>query len=186
MAAEAIGYHLLETMPDRVSNGRYRLATVDIDINVNTLRPVGDDVFQYTTCCDTASSTGVCSMSNAADGMVLLFNESDDSRCLVRNDAGGAIPFSSLKLCSDRELAQRVVDAYTQQCGAKKNSALETAAAHPDNEFLRRRFVWRNNRTVLASPSPSIDAIEPLCFWGSSSNSGSCSGSIASVASIAS
>lgn len=159
LAGEALGAPIVESVPDQSSCGRYRSAVTQVDVNVNVLRKVEDrnagNVFQYSTCVDATVSTGLISLSNLSDGVVLFLSETGDVRHTLRNDAHSTLPFSSPRIVSDAELITQVTKEF-------KAAALHNDDANIDIEFIRDRFCWKNRRFA----DTDVD-IEPLALWGS-------------------
>lgn len=162
LAGEALGLHLLDTVPDQSSRGKYRCAVTHVDVNVNVLRKIDDaatSLYQYSTALDAAASQGLLSMSNASDGVVLMLSPNGEVRQTLRNDAYSTLPFSSMRIVSDRDLISKVVAEHKE---AKKHDD----AAHPDDAYIKDRFCWKNrvfgsNDNVASQPD-----LEPLALWG--------------------
>ena len=131
---------MIDTVPDQSSRGRYRGAVTQVDVAVNSLRRIEDapqPTFQYTTAVDAAVSQGLMSMSNAADGVVLMLSAGGDVRQTLRNEAHCSIPYASRRLVKDGELIVAVTKEH-------KEAIKHGDWAHPDNEFVHDRFVWKN------------------------------------------
>lgn len=165
MAAEALGMPLVDSVPDQSSRGRYRGAVTHVDVVVNAIRKLEDThatasrmLYQYTTAVDAGVSQGLMSMSNAADGVVLLLSSNGEVRQTLRNEAGNALPYSTLRLRSDRDLLSHVAKEYK---AARKEGRDD---AHPDHEFLQDHFTWKNR---VFGASTDVPKIEPLSLWGS-------------------
>ena len=162
MAADAFGAPMLDTVPDTSSRGKYRCCVTSVDINVNSIRKIEDGVsrptYQYTTAVDAGASQGLVSLSNAADGVVLLLSSNGDVRQILKNEAYNAIPCSSTRIASDRDLIASVVKEYKE---AKKDGE----QAHFDHQFLQSRFVWKNR--LFSGMEEDAPDIEPLSLWGS-------------------
>ncbi len=160
-AAEALGIPMLDSVPDTCSRGKYRCAVCNVDVTCNVLRKAENEqrtTYQYSaSCVDTASSTGLITCSNLADGVILLLSASGDVSVKLRNDAHSTLPFATERLVSDKELIQFVTSAH------KKAIADGEDCAHPDSAFIRSKFVWNNCKF---EGTRDID-IEPLCLWGS-------------------
>ena len=115
LAGKALGFPLIDTVPDQSSRGKYRGAVTHVDVAVNSIRRIEDapqPTYQYTTAVDAASSQGLMSMSNAADGVVLMLSSAGDVRQTLRNEAHCSIPYASRRLVSDREL----IGTVTKDC----------------------------------------------------------------------
>ena len=163
-AAETLGL-TIDTVPDQSSRGRYRLAVPALDVNCNVLRKdEGSDkgVWQYSTCVDAAASTGLCTLSNAADGVVLLLSETGEVRFHLRNnEAHSTLPFSSCRLCADSVLVQTVAREHAQALASGGH-----ANAHPDRDFFVGRFGWAARRFNTTAEAQGV-VVEPLPLWGS-------------------
>ena len=161
LAGEALGMALMDTVPDQSSSGKYRCAVTHVDVSVNSIRRIEDNVarptYQYTTCVDAGISQGLMSMSNIADGVVLMLSSNGEVRQTLRNEAHCALPYSSVRLRSDRTLIAEVVKEH-------KEALRHGDAAHPDAEFIRDRFVWKNRTFAGVDDAPDL---EPLALWGS-------------------
>ena len=160
LASEALGAPMIDSVPDQSSCGRYRAAVTTVDVNVNVLRKVDErkdaKQFQYNTGVDAAVSQGLLSMSNLTDGVVLFLSENGDVRQSLRNEAHAALPFSSARLVSDRDLIASIAKEHKT---AAKQAGVQ---ANIDSAFIRDRFAWTNRQFS------STDAdIEPLALWGS-------------------
>ena len=163
VAAKALGFPMIDTVPDQSSRGRYRGAVTQVDVSVNSLRRIEDApsaTYQYTTAVDAAMSQGVMSMSNVADGVVLMLSGQGDVRQTLRNDAHCSVPYSSRRLVKDGDLIVSVTQEH-------KEAIKHGDWAHPDRDFIRDRFIWKNRSFEgLESVSAKAD-IEPLALWGS-------------------
>ena len=159
-AAECIGFHSVDSIGDNAAaaSAPHRLAITLLDVSCNTI--VKDETASRSTwiysagCVDGLTSNGIVSCSNLTDGFLLFANSSDDFKLSLRNEASHCIPFSTLRLATTRESAMRAAEAH------KKGDA------HPDNDFIRDRFVWKSK-----SLGQSVD-IEPSAFWGSHATEG--------------
>lgn len=162
LAGRTLGF-ALDTVPDQSSRGRYRGAVTQVDVCVNSIRRIEDStssIFQYSTCVDAAASQGLMTMSNVADGVSLMLSSGGEVRQTLRNDAHNTLPYSSMRLTTKSELIKKVVDDHR---------AAKGAPAHPDAEFIKSRFVWRNTtreRYDKEEHNVTSDAIEPLALWG--------------------
>jgi len=162
MAAKALGFPMLDTVPDQSSRGKYRGAVTQVDVAVNALRRVEDathSTYQYTTAVDAASSQGLVSMSNASDGVILMLSAGGEVGQTLRNEAHDSIPFASPRLASERDLIATVTEEH-------KLALRHGDWAHPDNDFVRDRFVWKNRAFPEIGGNASNVDIEPLVLWG--------------------
>jgi len=163
LAGKALGFPMLDTVPDQSSRGKYRGAVTQVDVAVNSIRRLEEapqPTYQYTTSVDAAVSQGLMSMSNAADGVVLMLSEGGDVRQTLRNEAHCSIPYASRRLVSDRELIASVTKEH-------KEAIKHGDWAHPDREFINERFVWKNRVFPGLEEVAAQADIEPLALWGS-------------------
>jgi hypothetical protein len=163
LAAKALGFPAIDTVPDQSSRGRYRGAVTQVDVSVNSLRRIEDALqptYQYTTAVDAAVSQGIISMSNAADGVVLMLSAGGEVRQTLRNEAHCSVPYASRRLVKDGELIVAITKEH-------KEAIKHGDWAHPDNEFVRDRFVWKNRVFDGLEGVASKADIEPLALWGS-------------------
>lgn len=164
-AGTALGVPMLDTVPDQSSKGKYRCAVTHVDVQVNTLRKVEDSarsVWQYTTAVDTTVSQGIATMSNIADGLLLMLSSSGDVRVPLRNDeTHSAVPFSSARILQDRDAVAMVTKEH-------KDAVRHSDTAHPDHEFVHERFVWRNRKFKNVEEHE----VEPLALWGTYDSEG--------------
>lgn len=98
--------------------------------------------------------------SNALEGYIGFFplNEQQDALHL-RNEAGGALPFSSLRTSSGAQALERAVSAHCERRG------------HPEHEWIQQHFAWYRpavRRVAHLDPKVQqcIDALEPAPLWG--------------------
>ena len=162
LAGKALGFPMLDTVPDQSSRGKYRGAVTQVDVAVNSIRRLEDapqPTYQYTTSVDAAVSQGLMSMSNAADGVVLMLSEGGDVRQTLRNEAHCSIPYASRRLVSDRELIGSVTKEH-------KEAIKHGDWAHPDREFISERFIWKNRAFPGLEQVAGQADIEPLALWG--------------------
>ena len=139
-AADAIGYHMIDTISDNAAfpGAPTRKAIPSIDVTYNSLRKVQDanrSTWQYAAgCLDGSISQGVVTSSNLAEGFVLFTTSSDDTKVSLRNEAHNAFPFVTQRLESARNIATKAADAHKAKPGE----------AHPDNSFVRDKFTWKS------------------------------------------
>jgi len=163
LAARALGFPMIDTVPDQSSRGRYRGAVTQVDVSVNSLRRIEDApsaTYQYTTAVDAPMSQGIMSMSNVADGVVLMLSGQGDVRQTLRNDAHCSVPYSSRRLVKDGELIVTVTREH-------KEAIKHGDWAHPDRDFIRDRFIWKNRSFEGLEAVAAKADIEPLALWGS-------------------
>ena len=154
LAAEAIGFHAIDTLADNASapSAPQRAAIPTLDASYNVLRKLNDarGTWQYSAgCVDAVVSQGLITASNVAEGFVAFTGANDQFKIALRNDAASCLPFSTLRLKSSRELVQLAADAC------------KTGRGHPDHEFVRERFGWKSK--PLGQPRE----LEPPALYGS-------------------
>jgi hypothetical protein len=157
-ASEILGFNYVTSIGDQASKSRLRGAVPSIDVNTNTLRNVEEgeaSYWIYSTGVDCGYNQGVITSSNVADGFV-VFTSTTGGKLLVRNDAMSSIPFGSVRLTSNRDMAHAVVEKM-------KSAANESG--HPDLEFLTERFAWRNRDDF----GPHAASVLPFCLHGTHS-----------------
>ena len=163
LAGKALGMPIMDTVPDQSSRGRYRGAVTQVDVSVNAIRRLEDapqSTYQYTTCVDAGVSQGLMSMSNVADGVVLMLSAGGEVRQTLRNEAHCSVPYASRRLVTDKDLIARVTKEHRE--------AIEHGDwAHPDHEFVRDRFSWRSRAFPGLEETAARADIEPLALWGS-------------------
>lgn len=166
LAGKALGLDLIDTVPDQSSRGKYRAAVTHLDVSTNVLRRAEDaankSIYQYTTCLDAAVSHGLLSLSNAADGMLLLLSPNGEVRTSLRNDAWCTLPFASTRLVSDKAALLEAVQAH--KTGARHGAWDDDDGAHPDHAFVRQTFTWKNR--AFGGAAAHADEFEPLALWG--------------------
>lgn len=172
LAGKALGLDLLDTVPDQSSRGKYRAAVTHLDVSTNVLRRAEDaankSIYQYTTCLDAAVSHGLLSLSNAADGMLLLLSPNGEVRTSLRNDAWCTLPFASTRLVSDKAALLEAVQAH--KTGARHGAWDDDDGAHPDHAFVRQTFTWKNR--AFGGAAARADEFEPLALWGTHDQEG--------------
>jgi hypothetical protein len=150
-AAKALGLQGVQSVGDQASRNKYRCAVSDVDVSVNTLRKLDDvsrSTWQVTNSIDGATSKGIVSMSNAADGMILFLNATGEKHIILRqNESWGSVPFSTPRLKNNREMVDLVMRAK---------------AKNVDDQWIRRRFAWKNRQFVEGQ----VD-VAPFAFYGS-------------------
>lgn len=161
LAGKALNILLMDAVPDQASSGRYRCAVTTLDVTVNSIRRIEDDEhgkpqFQYTTCVDAPISHGLVTLSSPGDGLVLFLSPEGDVRYALKNGmARCAIPFSTLRIASDKKM-------LSEACMAHRGKT-DAAPAHPDHEFVQKTFTWKNREFKERPDAPNI---EPLALWG--------------------
>lgn len=155
LASDILGLKHVQTVNDHVSTTYQRCAVTAIDVNLNTLTKTdGNTFWTYNTGVDCSSSHGIISSSNVSDGFVIFLSSVEGRGLMVRNDAASSIPFSSVRIASNRDVAQKMA----AQLEEDKSKGVMT---HPDMEFVRDRFSWKNRNVGKGS-----DAVIPLCLNG--------------------
>lgn len=159
-AAKAMGFHALDTLSDQASpdGHMYRQAVTPINSVINVLRKVetgssGQSVWQYSSgCVDAHFSAGVVTATNAQQGFVLFTSQSGDMRVpQIKNDLHDTVPFASERLFSNRDVVMKAAAAH-------KQAKVAGTEAHPDSQWIRKRFAWRSKELGLD--------LEPPILWG--------------------
>lgn len=168
-AAEVLGLRdLVDTVGDTSAppSSQHRLAICDIDCCINGISRMdaesqGRSGWLYTSgCVDSASSVGTVASSNLADGFLALCGDRE-LRFAVRNDAFGSIPFSSLRVKSNREVIQECVEV---------RAARKQPTSHVDHEWVSTHFGWNSKDFGIDMEPPALCGThEPEAFfsaWG--------------------
>ena len=153
-ASRALGLQATATVGDQASRNRAKVVVPDVDVVVNTLRPLDNTksrIYQLTCCTDLSMSKGAAWLSNATEGVTLLLSSSGDTKVSVNNDTFASLPFATPRTSTNRNLASEVLKAH------------KTGIGHRDIDWIKRRFGWKNAEV----PGASVDKIEPFCFYGS-------------------
>tara|TARA_B110000027_G_scaffold70643_1_gene75510 strand:+ start:1491 stop:2858 length:1368 start_codon:yes stop_codon:yes gene_type:complete len=154
-ASDILGFKHVQTVNDHAAMAYERCAVASIDVNSNTLQKAdGTTHWVYNTGLDCASNHGIISSSNVADGFIVFLSTTEGRGLVVRNDASSSIPFSSVRIASNKDIAQKMATNLERDC-------LKGVMSHPDMEFVRERFTW-NNRNV----GEGADDVTPLCLNG--------------------
>jgi len=159
MAAEALGFHTLDTIGDNASpeGQQYRVAVTQLNVHTNVLRKVeesgGSGQYHYAAgCVDVKTSQGLIASSNVAEGFVLFTDSDGGYRINLKNGAHNTMPFSTVRLQGNRDIVMTAADLYKKKGGK----------AHPDGEWIRERFAWKAKDLGLD--------MEPPPLWGSHSS----------------
>jgi len=151
-AAKIIGYHAVDTIGDNASSAGYRMAVTTLNVQANTLRENPSGGWYYAAgCVVSASSQGLLACSNPHEGFVVFTDSNAGYKINLRNPAYNCLPFSSMRLGSNRDSVMRAADKH-------KAAITGSEPAHPDAQWVRERFGWK------AKPL-GID-IEPPPLWG--------------------
>ena len=111
---------------------------------------------------DATASTGLCTLSNASDGIVLLLSDAGEVRFKLGNGAThSTVPFATRQLLPDTELVQRIAEAHRRSLADGGR-----VPAHPDAEFVYSRFGWTARKFGTAAEERGV-VVEPLPLWGS-------------------
>ena len=158
MAAEALGFHTLDTISDNASppGTPYRMAITQLNVHTNVLRKVEEagrgGVYHYAAgCVDVQTSQGLIACSNVSEGFVLFTDSEGGYRINLKNGAHNTMPFSTVRLLSNRELVLKAADLYKK--------AGTGSSPHPDAAWVRERFAWK-------AKDFGVD-MEPPTLWGS-------------------
>jgi len=153
-AVHVLGLKDVSSVGDQAARNKHRGVVADVDTIANTIRKLDDSprsTWQYSTCVDGASSKGITSLSNQADGVILFVNENGDQRISLKNETWGCIPFGSKRIATSREMVDLAVKAHSTS----------TTTPHPDSHWISTRFGWNNRQFSSSQPS-----IEPFGLWG--------------------
>ena len=101
-----------------------RVAIPIVDVSANVLRKDGA-CWQFSTACDSAVSTGLCSLSTATEGLVLFADKEGSLKVSATNEAGDCVPFATPRIKGPRALVMKAAEQR-----------------HPDAAFLEERFSW--------------------------------------------
>ena len=127
-----------------------RVAIPIVDVSANVLRKDGM-FWQFSTCCDSGVSTGLCSLSSATEGLILFADREASLKTAVNNEAGDCVPFATPRLRGPRALVMRASEE-----------------AHPDARFIEERFAWTEKQVAKQVVPPSL--------WGRAAGSTSRAG----------
>lgn len=161
MAARAIGFHSVDTISDNASPAShpYRQAIVQLNVHTNVLREVlplnGRAMWQYASgCVDATMSSGLVAASNLQEGFVMVTDSDGGFKVNLRNSAMNCLPFASARTASNRDMVMTAAAAHKK--------AIETGReAHPDAQWVRDRFGWKEAKGAVAGVQ-----IEPPALWG--------------------
>lgn len=157
MAAEALGFHTIDTIGDNASpvGHSYRMAITQLNVHTNVLRKVEEvgraNMYHYAAgCIDVQTSQGLIACSNVSEGFVLFTDSEGAFRINLKNGAHNTVPFSTVRLQSNRDIVMKAADEYKK---------LSSGSPHPDAAWIRERFAWK-------SKDFGFD-MEPPPLWGS-------------------
>jgi len=168
IAGRALGFQI-DTIGDNAASADAptRCAITQLNVHTNALRETEDangrSVWLYTAgCVDAAMSQGMVSATNVHQGFLLFTNE-NGFKINLRNSAFNTLPFSSVRLLSNREAVMAATAAHKRVINDNKS------AAHPDFEWISQRFGWKKKTSC------SDADIEPCPLWGSHDSEHFCS-----------
>lgn len=160
VAAECLGLDAhVDTVSDSASSlsKAHRMAVVHLNAHTNALRElevaaVRPSWYYSAGCIDSAISQGLIAPSNPQEGFVVCTDANGGLKVSLRNPAYNFLPFSSVRIASNRDAVMRAAEAH--------KAALATGStAHPDGSWLRERFAWKSTQR-------SKTDLEPPCLWG--------------------
>ena len=163
IAAKAIGHDGIETIGDNAAplNEPYRLAITTLNVHTNVLREVEGATrsqWQYSAgCVDAATSQGIISSSNPAEGFITFTDSNGGYKINLRNQAYNTIPFSSVRISNNRDTVMKAADAH------KRALQSYDEAPHPDATWVHERFGWKDKGSVGVN-------LEPPPLWGTYSS----------------
>lgn len=156
MAAEALGFHTIDTIGDNASpeGSQYRMAITQLNVHTNVLRKVEEagraGTYHYAAgCVDVQTSQGLVASSNVAEGFVVFTDSNGGYKINLKNGAHNTVPFATVRLQSNRDIVTKAADLHKTH-GER---------AHPDAEWIRERFAWK-------AKDFGVD-LEPPPLWGS-------------------
>ena len=120
-----------------------RVAIPIVDVSANVLRKDGM-FWQFSMCCDSGVSTGLCSLSSATEGLILFADKEASLKTAVNNEAGDCVPFATPRLRGPRALVMRAAEER-----------------HPDESFIEERFAWTEKQVGQKQK------VVPPSLWGS-------------------
>jgi len=120
-----------------------RVAIPIVDVSANVLRKDGA-CWQFSTACDSAVSTGLCSLSTATEGLVLFADKEGSLKVSATNEAGDCVPFATPRIKGPRALVMKAAEQR-----------------HPDAAFLEERFSWTEKQVGQRAK------VTPPSLWGS-------------------
>lgn len=165
IASECIGHFAADTISDTNASAgaSARGAIVAIDVVINSLVKENSptrSTWRYSSgCVDGVLSNGLASSSNIGEGFVLFSNRSDSLKIAFRNEACNSLPFATPRLATTREVTMRAAEAH-------KKAASKNEDAHPDAEWIKRTFTWKNKFGAVG-----VD-VAPPSLWGSHASEG--------------
>lgn len=172
LAANVLGLHEVDTLTDTACalGEKYRVAVTDVNVVTNSLRKatgshsaLNSTYHYYCGCVDTSASQGVVCASNAAEGFVIFANPDGTFKVQVKNDAFNAVPFSSVRIESNKDVIMQ--DAMVKKEAKKKaeqaggggeGGQVQVEEEHPDREWIKERFAWKARQV-----SGNLDMIPP-------------------------
>lgn len=143
-AASLLGIDV-DTLNDSASaeGAPQRVAIPIVDVSANVLRKDGAS-WQFSTACDSAVSTGLCSLSTATEGLVLFADKEGSLKVSATNEAGDCVPFATPRIKGPRALVMKAAEQR-----------------HPDAAFLDERFSWTEKNVGQKAK------VTPPSLWGS-------------------
>jgi len=169
-AAETLGLHAIDTVPDGASSAAHpaRSVITDLDVSFNSLRRVegaSRSTWLYAAgCADAALCQGLLTSSNLGEGFIAFTTAAGDLKLNLRNAASSCFPFSTPRLRNTRELATLAAEQHKKAMVAGGDSR-----AHPDSKWIRERFGWKSKS--IGEKAAAVD-IEPPALWGSHGSEG--------------
>lgn len=168
LAAEVLGLHEIDTLADMSCSPEKacRVAVTNLNVVYNSISRCtnggGTSTYQYFAgCVDSGSSQGVLSASNVAEGFLLFFDETASCKLSVKNQACSAVPFSSVRLQSNKQaVLQAAEDLKNERTKhPSKNSV------HADSRWIVERFGWRGRDFGIdIEPPPLLGTYEAESF----------------------
>jgi hypothetical protein len=89
-----------------------------------------------------------------------MLSPGGEVRQTLRNEAHCTIPYASRRLVKDGDLIVSITKEH-------KEAIRHGDFAHPDSDFVRDRFVWKNRQFPGLEALAAKADVEPLALWGS-------------------
>lgn len=169
LAAKVLGLHEVDTLNDTACcpGSNSRVAVTDVNVVVNSLRKstanagtLNASYSYFSSCVDTSASSGIMASSNVHEGFLLFVSGNGDYKINVKNEAFDSVPFSSVRVSSNK-------DAVMARAGDLKREADATGnhSEHPDEQWVRARFAWKGREFgVDVEPPPLLGTYLPENF----------------------
>jgi hypothetical protein len=146
IAAEALGIHEIDRLSDMgcCESKAHRVAVTHLNVVSNSLQKMstgfGVSTYQYYSgCVDSQLSQGIISCSNAGEGFLLFADQDGTQKVSIKNSACNAIPFSSVRIKSNKSAVLEAAETLKRERERKPN----ISSAHVDSKWISERFSWK-------------------------------------------